>query len=118
MIPGMPILGQHDIGEKRPKAIDSRDDLVAMGYRKVATGTEVILNVDDEQDIGRADRQRVCHVSRHGDRLSCSATRRSQASASATKASATSTSYMTPGSRRRIRSGSRVRLRSARVRTS
>ena len=47
----MPILRQHHMGKLRGQAIDQRHDLVAAGHREAAARTEVVLDVDDQQDI-------------------------------------------------------------------
>ena len=45
----MPVLRGHDEVIPRLKAIDQRHDLVASGHRQGAAGTEVVLNVNDDQ---------------------------------------------------------------------
>ena len=51
----MPVLRQHDMGELRRQAIDHRHDLVASRHRQAAAGTEVVLDIDDQEYIALAD---------------------------------------------------------------
>ena len=60
-------------------------DLIAARNREAALGTEVVLDIDDQQNILIADRE----ISGHAGTLSCGAKRLSTSSASRTRASAT-----------------------------
>src|SRR5690606_27167700 len=51
----MPILRQHHVLEAPRKPVDERHDLVAARNGKRAARTEIILNVDDQQDVAIAD---------------------------------------------------------------
>ncbi len=51
----VPILRQHDMGERRGEAVDERHDLIAARNGKRTAGHEIILHVDNEQHIARAD---------------------------------------------------------------
>ena len=57
----VPVLRQHHMRESRGQAIDQRHDLVAARHRQPAARTEVVLDVDDQQDVAIADR-RTCSV--------------------------------------------------------
>src|SRR5262245_52238251 len=57
----MPILRQHHMPETRGDAIDDRHDFMAARNGEFATWTEVILDIDDQQDVAVADRDRVGH---------------------------------------------------------
>src|SRR5262249_7190731 len=57
----MPILRQHHVPETRGDAIDDRHDLIAARNSKLAARAEVILDIDDQQDVAFADRDRVGH---------------------------------------------------------
>ena len=48
---GVPILGQHDMGEALAEAVDERHDRIAVADRQRAAGHEIILHVDDEKDV-------------------------------------------------------------------
>jgi hypothetical protein len=47
----MPVLGQHDMTEATDEAIDDRHHGIAVGDRKRAAGTEIVLYIDDQQHI-------------------------------------------------------------------
>src|SRR5438876_7976898 len=47
----VPILRQHHLAETPGEAIDDRHDVVAMRDGKLAARTEVVLDVDDQQDV-------------------------------------------------------------------
>ena len=49
---GMPVLSEDDVVELLREGVDERDDLIAVDYREVAAGTEVVLYVDDEKGVG------------------------------------------------------------------
>lgn len=48
---GVPVLSEDHVIEFLREGVDRRDDLIAAGYFKGATGAEVVLNIDDEQSI-------------------------------------------------------------------
>src|SRR5262249_20246482 len=54
----VPILRQHHVVEARGDAIDDRHDFIAARNGKFATRTEVILDIDDQQDVAFPDRDR------------------------------------------------------------
>ena len=56
----MPVLRQHHVAEAAGEAIDVGDDLVALGNGELSAWTEVVLDVDNEQDVA------VCDCGRHG----------------------------------------------------
>jgi hypothetical protein len=51
----MPILGEHDVGEAPRQPVDRRHDLVAAGHRQGAAGAEIVLHVNHDQHVRRAD---------------------------------------------------------------
>ena len=51
----MPVLRQDDMFETPRQCVDGRDDLVAARNREAAAGAEVVLQVDDEKKVVRAD---------------------------------------------------------------
>ena len=54
---GMPILRQHHVREPLGQPVDQRHDLVPARDRQPPAGTEVVLDVDDDEDIAVADRR-------------------------------------------------------------
>jgi hypothetical protein len=48
----VPVLGEEDVGEAAAEAVDEGDDLVAVLDGEMAAGTEVVLQVDDEESVG------------------------------------------------------------------
>ena len=48
----MPVLGQHHMLETVGQAVNDVDHLIAAGHRETASGTEVILHIDDDQNVG------------------------------------------------------------------
>ena len=50
----MPVLSEKDVLEGRRDAMNHVDDLIAVGNGKRAAGTEIILDVDDDQHIRRS----------------------------------------------------------------
>jgi hypothetical protein len=56
----MPILRQHHVAEAAGEPIDGRHDFIATRNGKVAVGTEIVLDVDNQQDVAFSD------CSRHG----------------------------------------------------
>src|SRR5262245_10238092 len=109
---GMPILRQHHVPEARCDAIDDRHDFVAARNGKLAARTEVVLDVDHQQDVAFPDRDRVGH---HFASCAC-AMRPSTSAASCRSASLTSTGYDASGSSLRKGSGRRSISRAARAR--
>ena len=57
----MPVLGENHMREPLCQSIDERHDLVAARDRERAAGTEVVLNVDHQQNILRADSDLLSH---------------------------------------------------------
>jgi len=55
MVGRVPVLGQDDLREKRRKAMDRPDDRVPIGNGKRASRAEVVLDVDDDEDVGGAN---------------------------------------------------------------
>jgi len=55
MIGRMPILGEDDIAELRTEAVDQGNNLVTARYGEIATWAKVILDIDDNQNVGRSD---------------------------------------------------------------
>lgn len=51
----VPVLGEDDVTEERRDLVDRRDDGIAVGNGELATGTEVVLHIDDEKDVLRSD---------------------------------------------------------------
>jgi len=54
---GVPVLGEDDVAEFFGESVDDGDDLVAFGNGERASdavrgGTEVVLDVDDEEGVG------------------------------------------------------------------
>jgi hypothetical protein len=47
----MPVLSQRDMLETLGKPVDYRDDIVAFGHGQASARTEIVLNVDDEQQV-------------------------------------------------------------------
>ena len=47
----MPVLGEHNVLEAARELIDQRHDLIARWHGKVSAGTDVVLNIDYDQDI-------------------------------------------------------------------
>ena len=47
----VPVLGQDDMREFRRQPVDGGNDLVALRHGQRAAGTEIVLNIDDDQDI-------------------------------------------------------------------
>src|SRR5262249_43442251 len=92
----MPVLRQYHVLEAPGDAIDAGHDLVAARHRETAAGTEIVLDVDDEQDVVLADRDFGPHLRLLLARLVANtrcyeASRRSTSAASCTKVSATVT---------------------------
>src|SRR5215468_11095527 len=110
----MPILRQHHVAEPRGQRIDQRHDLVAARNRETSLGTEIVLDVDNQEDVLVADRE----LFSHGGTLSCGAKRMSTSVASRVSASAIRTGYAPSDSSRRKGSGSRARSAATRARTS
>ncbi len=48
---GVPILGQDDVGKGPGKFVAEGNGLITAGHRQRAAGTEIILNIDDDQDV-------------------------------------------------------------------
>src|SRR5262245_8751813 len=71
----MTVLGQHQVAEAAGEAIDVGDDLVAVGNGELSARTEVVLDVDNEQDVA------VCDCGRHGRTRGGASCRPSAASA-------------------------------------
>jgi len=74
----VPVLRHHHMGEALRQRVDDRHDLVAAGNRQLAAGTEIVLDVDDDQSGPRIDHRYLlcpgaargcrgadCHRSRH-----------------------------------------------------
>ena len=57
----MPVLGQHHMLETPGQQVDHGHDLVAARNRKTAARTEVVLDVDHQQDIAITDAQFFSH---------------------------------------------------------
>jgi hypothetical protein len=55
----MPVLGEHNVPEAARELIDERHDLIARRDGKASTGTEIILNIDYDQDVT------IGHFTRH-----------------------------------------------------
>src|SRR5580700_9404736 len=113
----MPVLRQHHVGEPRGEAVDQRNDLITMRHAQRAAGTEVVLDIDDDEDVIVTERRAFVH-----DRTLCAPdgyrARRSTSAASFTSSSATSTEYVAFGSRRRKGSDKRSSSRLVRSRMS
>jgi hypothetical protein len=45
----MPVLGQDDMLEGGDQPVDDRDDLMASRDGERAAGTEIVLNIDDDE---------------------------------------------------------------------
>src|SRR5262245_53576705 len=97
----MPILGQHDLREALGETIDQGNYLVPVRDRQPSARTEVILNVNDDQDIVIAERDSL----RAQASCSSSCRRRSNASVRFIKATPTCTGYGASGPRLRKGSG-------------
>src|SRR6266508_4630216 len=54
----MPILRQHHVAEAAGQAIDGGHDFIATRNGKVAVGTEIVLDIDDQQDVAFSYRSR------------------------------------------------------------
>ena len=52
MLLGMPVLGQYDMAKSFGQFVDDRHDLMAGGDGKITARDEIILDIDDEEDIG------------------------------------------------------------------
>lgn len=50
---GMPVLGEDDVMEFLRKLVDDGNDLLAFGYGERSAGAEVVLEIDDQESIGR-----------------------------------------------------------------
>ena len=48
---GVPVLGEDDVPEFGSDAVNDGDHRVAVGYGQRATGAEVVLHVDDNEDV-------------------------------------------------------------------
>ena len=59
---GMPVLGERDMLEAPRQRVDGRNHPIALGDRKRAARTEVVLNVDDQQQV--ANRIGIVHGSK------------------------------------------------------
>src|SRR5580704_4529229 len=109
----MPILGQHHVAKPRREAVDQRNNFVALRNRERAARTEIVLNIDDNEDVIFAKRGAFVHdPTRYLRAFDCR--RRSTSAASFTSSLATSTGYVAFGSRRRKASGKRSSSRLAR----
>ena len=63
LMPGsVPVLGENDVLEVRRDVMDDRDDFVAAGHGQCPAGTEIVLNVDDEENVVRGDLHAWCAV--------------------------------------------------------
>ena len=60
MAAGMPVLGQHQVGEALGEAVDDGDHLIAARDRETAARAEIVLHVDDEKHIAS-----LAHETRH-----------------------------------------------------
>jgi hypothetical protein len=47
----VPVLRQDDMSEFDGQPVDRGNNLVAMRHRECAVGTEIVLNIDDDEDI-------------------------------------------------------------------
>src|SRR5271166_1741929 len=47
----MPVLGQDHMGKRAGQPVDRGENRVAFGYRKRSAGTEIVLDVDDQQNL-------------------------------------------------------------------
>lgn len=45
----MPVLRQHDMAKAAPERVHDGHDRIAIRHREIAAGTEIVLDVDDEQ---------------------------------------------------------------------
>ena len=79
----VPVLRQDDMAELFGNAIDERDDLVGSGNGKRASLAEIVLDVDDQQNVGAAD----FHIADHETLAPSWARRRSVSSVSRRKGS-------------------------------
>src|SRR5579863_7584792 len=52
---GMPVLSQHHVTEQPAETIDGRYHLVAARHHEGAAGTEIVLHVDYQEEIGVGD---------------------------------------------------------------
>ena len=52
--PGVPVLRDDHVAERRCQTVDDRDDRVALGHGQRATGHEAVLDVDHGQHVGLA----------------------------------------------------------------
>ena len=59
----MPVLCQDDMLEFSCEAVDDADDLITMRNRQGSAGTEIVLNVGNEEEIARENFYEVCHES-------------------------------------------------------
>jgi hypothetical protein len=74
----VPVLRQHDVTETACQAVDDRHHLVPARHRQRPAGTEIVLDVDDDENVAFARLERGVH----GAVLGPPAMRRSVSSAS------------------------------------
>src|SRR5690606_32369188 len=72
----VPVLGQDHVLEAPREPVYQRHDGIALGHGERAAGAEIVLDVDDEEDVGRAWRDRFGHSLLPLVWASCSATSR------------------------------------------
>src|SRR5206468_1065864 len=91
----MPVLGQDDMLEAAGERVDDRHYLVAARHGEGAARTEIVLDVDDDEDVLFAGREAVSH----GGAASTPARRRSVSAASFSSEAAMVTGYADGASR-------------------
>ena len=64
----MPVLRQNHVGEQLCKPVDRGNDGIAIRDCQSPAGTEIVLHVHDDENVGCADSDRGCH----GSGLRCS----------------------------------------------
>src|SRR5262245_5570602 len=57
----MPVLCQDNVVELAGKPVDGCKDFAALRHRKLAARTKIILNIDDQKDVGRCDGKGALH---------------------------------------------------------
>ena len=55
MVGGVPVLGVDDVLEALAETVDERNDLIAAFNGEGTAGTEIILDVDDEESISDSE---------------------------------------------------------------